>query len=450
MLYRLHNNIFIVGLLTLVFLILMSSGRAYSAITVFLLFAFITQVALLIWYSQGETNSYSEKELFIAVLLYSFFLGGIIISMSYFFYGGEKFLFEDPDAVFYYREGIRTQDLGFVENTKRIVTKFGFDDWGALLFSNIMLSIIPSFFFMNIFYLLIGAITTVLLFRIGKYFMPESYSFMAALAYSTSSYMMMFHCTFLKESLFVFLVVCVIYFFNKSIADGDHKALLAVFFFIILILFYRPPLIAFLLVALGTYYAITQRGKAVSVFLYGIIVVGLVVSMAFMQSQMDHYTEGGDTDELLAENGSQNYSGGFNYLVGWFVSFFGPFPTLFPLASLGPRNMNFYGAGLVYKLFMAFPLWIGVFYAVKRFNLNIIPLLVFTLVEMAATGFIMASFELRKVLLHVPFTYIIAYYGIYQLEKSKVGEFNKRLLEFVGYALTIGILFLWNVIRVKG
>ena len=104
----------------------------------------------------------------------------------------------------------------------------------------------------------------------------------------------------------------------------------------------------------------------------------------------------------------------------------------------------------MYKLFMAFPLWIGVFYAVKRFNLNIIPLLVFTLVEMAATGFIMASFELRKVLLHVPFTYIIAYYGIYQLEKSKVGEFNKRLLEFVGYALTIGILFLWNVIRVKG
>lgn len=303
---------------------------------------------------------------------------------------------------------------------------------------------------MTIFYLLIGAITAVLLYRIGKYFMPESYAFLSALAYSTSSYVIMFHCTFLKESMFVFLVVCVIYFFNKSISDGDHKALLAVFVFIILILFYRPPLIAFLLVAIGTYYAITQRGKAVSVFLYGMIAVALVASLAFMQSQMDHYTEGGNTDELLAENGSQNYSGGFNYFVGWFVSFFGPFPTLFPLVSLGPRNMNFYGAGLVHKLFMALPLWIGVFYAVKRFNLQIIPLLVFTLVEMAATGFIMASFELRKVLLHVPFTYIITFYGIYQFENSEVSEGNKRLLEFAGYALTIGILFLWNVIRVKG
>lgn len=450
MLYRLHNNIFVVGLLTLGFLIIMAANRAFSAITPFMLFAFVTQMALLVCYASEDRMYYSEKSLFLIVLVYSFFLGGLIIIMSYFFYGGEEFLFEDPDAVLYYKEGMRTADLGFWENSKRIVTKFDLDDWSALLFSNFMLSIIPSFFFMNVFYIFIGAVTAILLFRIGKRFMSESYAFLAALSYGTSSYMMMFHCTFLKETFFVFFVVCAIYFFYKSIADGNHGALLYVLLFLVIIAFYRPAVVFFLAVAFIGYYAVTQRGSAISFFLYMFMAVALVASLAFLQSQVDHYTEGGDTEELLAENGSQNYSGGFNFFVGWFASFFGPFPTLFPLESLGPRNMNFYGAGLTYKLFMVVPLWTGVYYAVKRFNVLMIPIIGFTLVEMAATGYVMASFELRKVLLHVPFTYIIAFYGLYQLEISKTSKFSKALLESAGHAMTIGILLLWNVIRVKG
>lgn len=441
---------FIVGLLTFGFLVVMVSGRAHYAIIPFTLFAFVTQILMLLWFSDERRVFYSEKVLFLTVFLYSIFMGGLIIIVSYFFYGGEEFLFEDPDARFYYREGLRVVDLGFVENAKRIVMKFSFDDWGALLFSNFMLSINPSFFFMNGFYMFIGAVAAVLLFRIGKYFMPDSYAFLAALAYGISSYMVMFHCTFLKETYFVFFVICAIYFFNEYIHHGSQGAMLGVILSIIAIVFFRPAVSAFLIVGFIAYYAVSTKGSAVSIFLYGAIVVGLVGSMAFMQSQMDHYTEGGDTDELLAENGSHNYSGGFNYFVAWFVSLFGPFPTLFPLASLGPRNMNFYGAGLMHKLFMVLPLWTGVYYAVKRFHVQMIPIVVFVLVEMAATGFIMASFELRKVLLHIPFTYIIAFYGLYQIEKSEMSERNKHLLEFAGYGLTIGILFLWNVIRVKG
>ena len=450
MLYRLHNNIFIIGLLTLGFLAAMVPDRSFCAVTPFTLFAFVTQLLLLVWFSDERRGIYTDKVLFLTVLLYSVFLGGLIIVLSYAYYGGEEFLFEDPDAAFYYREAIRVVDLGFKDNAERILTKFGFDDWGALLFSNLVLYIYPSFFLMNALYMIIGAISAVLLYRMGKYFMPESYAFLPALAYGTSSYMMMFHCTFLKETLFVFCVICSIYYFNEFIHDKGKGTLFGAIILLISIVLFRPPLVAFLIVAFTAYYAVSKQGSAVSLFLYGAIALGLVVSMAFLQSQMDHYTEGGDTDELLAENGSQNYSGGFNYIVGWFVSLFGPFPTLFPLASLGPRNMNFYGAGLTHKLFTALPLWIGVFYAVKRFQIKMIPIVAFTLVEMAATGFIMASFELRKVLLHVPFTYIIAFYGLYELEKSEVSERIKYLLEFASYVFPIGILFLWNVIRVKG
>ncbi len=450
MLYRLHNNIFIIGILTLGFLALLSKGRAFSAITPFTVFAFITQIVMIIWFSRNERIHYSEKTIFISVLIYSFLLSGLIIVMSYFFYGGEKFLFEDPDALFYYNEGLRTEDLGFIENAKRMLSSYEFDDCGALMFDNFLLTIIPSSFFVNFVQIAIGAITAVLLFRIGKRIMPDRYAFLSALAYSTSSYIMMFHCTLLKESLFVFFVTCAMYFFYKSITDGNQKALLGVFVFLIINISFRPAVVLFLSVAFFAYYAVTQRGNAISIFIYGIIAVSLVASLAFMQSQVDHYTEGGDTERMLAENGSGNYSGGFNFFVGWFSALFGPFPTLFPTVSSGPRNINFYGAGLTYKLFLAVPLWTGIYYVIKRFDILMIPIVVFTLAEMAATGFIMASFELRKVLLHIPFTYFVAFYGLYYFEKSPVSKSYKYLLEFVGFVFAIGILLLWNVIRVKG
>ena len=177
MLYRLHNNIFIVGLLTLCFLVVISSGRALCAITPFTMFAFITQMALLLWFSHEDINSYSEKDLFLVVLIYSFLIAGLIIVISNFFLG-EEFLWEDPDGVFYYKEGLRSMELGLAENVIRIISRFGFDDWGALILSAFMMYVIPSSFFMNALHILTGAISAVLLFRIGKHLMSKKYAFM--------------------------------------------------------------------------------------------------------------------------------------------------------------------------------------------------------------------------------------------------------------------------------
>ena len=81
-----------------------------------------------------------------------------------------------------------------------------------------------------------------------------------------------------------------------------------------------------------------------------------------------------------------------------FGAFLGPFPTLFPKID-GPARISYYGAGLMYKLFLVIPFWAGVFYAIKERVIMMIPLIVFILVEMFATAAICASLELRKVLL---------------------------------------------------
>ena len=449
MLYRLHNNIFIVGSLILCFLIVLVGNRAFCAFTPVTIFAFVTQVALLMWFAREDLDNYTEKSLFLIVFIYGLLLGSLIIFVSN-YYGGEEFLFEDPDAVLYYKEGMRSVNFGFIENAKRYLVNHPFTDWGALTFSSIMLSFIPSFYFVNFFYIFIGAISAILLFRIGKHFMPEPYAYLASLSYSTSSYLILFHCTFLKESLFILLVINVMYFFYKAIIDGKNGALFGVLVFVTSVAFFRTAVVAFLLASLTCYYAITQRGKAISMFLYGIIGIGLLGSMAYLQTQMEFYTAGGDRDVILAESGSGNYSGGFNFFVGWFAALFGPFPTLFPTEAQGPVTMIFYGAGLVYKLFLAIPLWLGVFFAIKYFDIKMIPIVVFVVIEIMASAYVMASLELRKVMLHVPFTYVLAFYGLYQLNNRKVNMNTKQLLEYAGHVMAVGILLLWNVIRVKG
>lgn len=448
MLYRLHNNILIIGLLTLGFLIALSANRAFCAITPVTVLAFATQVLLIIWFSQEDRVSYSEKGLFLTTLIYGYLLAGLIIVVSHYL-GGEEFLFEDVDGVFYYKEGLKSGDLGVFENARRIMAKYPLDDWGALLFSNFMMALVPSNYFMNAFYVLTGALSSVMLFRLGKAVMPVPYAYLAALAYSTSSYLVLFHCTYLKESFFTFLVVCALYSFYELIAYKQKRALIGVIFSLAIIVFFRPVVVAFLLMAFLAYYAVTERGSAVSLFLYGALAVGFAVSLAFMQSQLDAYTSGGNTDAVLAESGSANYSGGFNFFVGWFASLFGPFPTIFPAESVGPVPMNFYGAGLTYKLFIVIPLWAGVFWTIKRFDTLMIPVVIFVLAEIAGAAFVLASFELRKVMLHMPFIYVIAFYGLYQNEKNELNKTLASFMEFGGYAFAIGVLMLWTVIRVK-
>lgn len=445
MLYRLHNYYLIIGLLLIGFLAVMTSERAFCSNSLVTLFAYVSQLLLIIRFSRENGVYYTNRSLFWTVLLYNLLLGTIIVVFSS-FHGGEKYLLSDADAVLYYEEGLKSTKLGFVENTKRIVDKWPSDDWGAMIFSAFMMNLIPSRFFVNAFYIFTGAVSSLMLFYMSKSVMPAKYAFLAALAYGTSSYLILFHCTFLKESLFLFFIISAMYCFYKSIIDGRHGFLLGTLICLTCIVFFRPAVAAFLVMSIFTYYAVTQKG-AVSLFLYLMIAVVLVASFAFLQDLSDHYTAGGDTDVILAESSSHNYSGSFNFFVGWFSALFGPFPTLFPKSK--PMPMNLYGAGLVYKAFLIIPFWIGVIFAFVRWNVRLFPVIIFVLVEMAASAVVLASFELRKVVLHMPFIYVVSFYGLSRISKSSFSESFNKIIEISSYGFAIGALFLWTVIRTK-
>lgn len=449
MVNRLHHTYLIIGVLALGFLAVMQAKRALCVMTLITLFAYVTQLLMLIYFSREKAVHYTEKALFWIVILYGLMMATIFMLLSYSI-DGDTFMFCKRDAIKYYDNSMLSSEIGFVENASRIIRKFDSGDYGMFLFSSFLMYLIPSKLFLNAVYLLTGAVSSIMLYRMGQIVMPKMYAFEAALAYGTSSFLIFFHCTFLKESLFVFLIIASMYYFYVAAVQKNYFAFTGVVICLGLIVFFRPAVTAMLAVSMAAYFAISQRGSALSLFLYMMIAIGLVASVTFLQEQVDRYTLGGDMDAIVEDTGTDNYSGSFNVFVSWFAAPFGPFPSLFPNAKSGIGYINFFGAGVLYKLFLVLPFWMGVFFALKQFNMDLITMIVFIVVEMLASGYVLASLELRKVMPHVPFMYILSFYGFYQIEKSDMDKTIQQWFELGGYAFVLGVLLLWNVIKVKG
>jgi len=443
MLYKHHNNILICGLLTMGIIASLTNQRSFDLMAVGTILAFISQIALLLHFARGDEQGYSELTLFVTVLIYSIFLGVIFMSLSVYF-DGDSFMFSKNDAMLYYKGSTRAYKVGFFENVQYITKTFDFDDWGAFTYDSLLMSIIPSKLFLNFSYMVLGAISSVLLFRIGCHYMPISYAFVGAMAYGTSSFLVMLNCTFLKESLFSFFIICTMYNFCRGMHQESNYAYLQALFFLGILFFFRPAVALFIIISFGLYIAVKQHGSALSFFFYLAAAAMLLVSLKYMMDLSDRYTS--SYDVKMAESGNDKaYSGGFNLFVNIFGGFFGPFPTLFTKHEV-PSPIQFYGAGLTYRLFMIFPFLGGLYLIFKNKVLELFPATIFILVEMLATGMVSASLELRKVMPHISFTYIVAFYGLSQWNNSKI-------LQRIPYALicsvAIGIMFLWNVIKAK-
>ena len=106
MLYKLHINIFIVGLLTIGFIATMVMEKVLFMMTFAPLLAFITQLGLLLYFSRDTDTEYSDKTLFSVVFSYTFLLGVFFILLSL-YYDDDTFLFSKMDALFYYKEAMK-------------------------------------------------------------------------------------------------------------------------------------------------------------------------------------------------------------------------------------------------------------------------------------------------------------------------------------------------------
>jgi hypothetical protein len=422
----------------------MIAGRVLNMMAIGFVVSFVTQMALMIYFSHEDEVDYSDNRLFWTVLIYSIMLGTVFMFISY-YYEGDSFVLCKMDAFWYYKHSMKAANLGLVKGIAYLCDFAPYDDWGSLILDAIVMSIYPDKLLLNLVYMVLGAYTSLYLFRIGKHYMPEAYAFLAALGFGTSSFMVFFHCSFLKESAFVFLVVGTFYYIYLFMTKQSRIAIVYVVVFLVAQLYFRPAVAAMIAASIMIYYAITQKKNAISVFLYAISAGIFVAALADMQKILESNTQGGDVDALVEETNNAAYSGSFNYFVSLFGAVFGPFPSAFPKVPESPTWVEYYGAGLTYRLFLVFAFWNGIYMVFKKRVIELYPIVFFLLFELVITGLICASLELRKVILHIPFVYFLAFYG-FSIRKEEPQTMMVTTL--AKCSIIIGILFLWNVIRV--
>jgi len=176
------------------------------------------------------------------------------------------------------------------------------------------------------------------------------------------------------------------------------------------------------------------------------LVVFLVSIADDLISIFSHYM-GGGFDMLIYARESQGMIIGslpFTYSVNILAQLIGPLPTLI---SENKIMLTFFAPGLIYRVFISFPFWLGVLYIYKKKVYKLYPLVFFVIMEMASLATILEGLELRKSLPHIGLVFIIAFWFMNQYDSKKIITKKRKkfklFFKFSIFLLSIIILY-WN------
>ena len=417
----------------------------------YLLINFSSILSVISYYFILKTNFYlknkfyKRKYLSIEVFIYSFvfiFFNNII---SY-YYNSNFFLFSEFDANFYHEITIKLLSMPLLDAIKHYLSIMPFEDLGMILILYPLYHIVESNLILNFFYMLVGVITALSLFKLSQNFMSKKYAFLSAITYSLSSFVLFFHSIGLKESFMVMLVVLSFDYYHRSINKKNIIYLIYSLIFISLIMLFRPAVSAIIIASIGLGVLLSkQRGYGVKFFSF-LILISLVLMSNDLLIMLERYT-GGGVDKLIQLKEAENMIKGgvyFTYAVNILAQAIGPLPTLI---SSEKTLLTFYAPGLIYRVLLSIPFWLGVVYIIKTKTYKLYPLTIFVILEMFALLFLLEGLELRKALPHIPIVFLIAFCFLDNYDNQKI-KFKKikRIKYFFKISLFIlAILILyWN------
>lgn len=413
-------------------------------------FTFVSYAFLLRISTNKQEEYYNDKRLGITVFAFSLVYLCLYLMMSD-YYMGNTFLFSEVDARIYEHDSFHMLDLPFCKWGSYMNSRgLGFDDWGTAMTQAMILHIIPSKLFLNIVYVLLNTVSSVLLFRIGNQIMMKSYAYLASLSYATASYSIFFMGTFTKEEIMVCILIVSMYLLYRYWESKNALFLLLGGITSSLLLFFRVPVALFVWASYGGLLVLGSSNKAK---LSLIILVGFVVAVlifGIIIENFNRYTNAGNIGESYTyQNNSQ-----VQKIVLYISAAIGPFPQFLQ----GDKGLSFkglYGSGLLMKLLLVYPFWLGVVHSVKTKCTRLYPLIFYSLLEMVSLGLVLDSLEFRKGLPHVPFVILIAFWYMSQFDENADDEIrqtpyykkvNTGMNIWIVAVFFIGIA--WNIFRI--
>jgi len=439
------NKIYLLASLLLYLTLFPKMSGDYLFVNLFALFSFMSYFVMLEFNRTLKINAYRRNYLIIEVFLYTLLFVFMENLISY-FYTDNFFVFSDSDALFYHESVLEIINMPFIDGINHYLKRMHFDDLGMILILYPLYSISESNLMLNAFYIIVGIVTALSLFSLSSHFMSRKYAFLASLSFSISSFMLFFHSIGLKESFMVMLVVLSFDFYYKFITKKTIYNLIISLMFIGMLMLFRPAISAMIIGAIGLGTLLSQKGgmgvKVVSFLIFAF----LIIIGDSILAEIDKYTTGGFDTLLEAREvqGMINGSVTFSYAVNILSESVGPLPTVISETKI---STMLYTSGLIYRVLLAFPFWLGIIFIYKGKHSKLYPLIIFTFMEMFALILLMDGLELRKALPHIPIVFVIAFWFLNQYDTKKIQFKNvKRFEWFFNFSLLILtlLMFYWN------
>ena len=442
------NRYLLFGLLLNLVLIL-SLNIDYIYIYIFNIFSLLIYYFVLNSQLSKPSTYYQSKNLIFNVSLYSIIFVILFNVISY-FYNQNFFVFSEADAVSYHLYAL---DMSKDSLQAGIARYFfygnAFDDLGAVLFITILYKIVASNLFVNLIYLFSGVLASFYMFRIGRKFMSHKYAFIAAFAYSVSSFVLWFHASGLKESILIFFVILTYDQYYEFIAKKKIINIVLLSSSLILLLLFRPAISFLILMSMFFSFFVYKRKSLGLILLIPLSSIFIFFTYSYVELLFQNFV-GNDLNSLLERKESEGMiiiSLPMTIATNILASLIGPIPTIIPNSL--KTILSFYSIGLILKVLFSIVSWIGVYFAFKRRFFKLYPLIFFLIFEAISLSFILEGLELRKSLPHFFIFYLIAFWFLDYLNKedSFLLVTKKKVVKLAKFSFFISfiLMIIWNL-----
>ena len=418
---------------------------------------FFISYIITLWCCIGKNEEfYSYGRLGITVFCYSIIFVFFLLDASY-YYTGNSFYWDytDPYAYAVMDKIIVDTETPFFDQPaliQKFWPRWGFQDWGASMTQSLFLNLIQSRFFLFISQTVVGAVGAMLMLSLGKRIMQIQYAYMAALSYSISSFSIFYYASYRKEIFMVLIVISCFWAFYRYLSSKNIAFLILAFFMTILMGFFRAAVSGLMLMGIMSYFGGKRlnknNAKPVLFVLLAVIAVAFPVIIAKLSSFADD----------LSRNENYVDTTTFGIVTSTIGVMIGPFPQLLQLGVTNMSHLPWYGPGLLLKFILFFAFWNGVVHCFKNWEVTILPLFIFTILEMLALSIMNDGLELRKAMPHISTFYLAAFWFISEYDECAKKEqgvpalypLPKAKPEIILFGLTLLVVFstfVWDTMR---
>lgn len=176
------------------------------------------------------------------------------LQRTFLFYRGTFIVLSEADAGFYDRHGTLMASMPFWDGVELFLNSNSIADLGMVVVVSTVYRFIESNLALNVMYIVIGVLSVRNMVSLARNFMDGRYSFLCALTFSCSSFLVWFNVSGLKESLLVYLFILVLERYYKYRQNKNITIFLTMSLTLVAIGFFRPLISIFLITSFGLTY----------------------------------------------------------------------------------------------------------------------------------------------------------------------------------------------------